>query len=786
MELVILAGALAVGTVTIATLRRTLRPLGNVPLAVHGAALAVLWTAFQLLPLPCGWMKRWHPARMSALLEVSGVNGLEPFPCTISMAPGATRAALALAAALLLLLLITIALSRAGHRELLMRSVAVSSVTMALAALAHTALRADRIFDLYTPHARGMTLIAPLINTNHLAGHLALGLPMCLAQALRAKRLDLRMAWLGATFVVLTTGLFSLSRGGATALMLGAGGYLLFHLLRARRQVRRGSSAVLVLGSLSVIAVIAAAAYFTMDLLAGQFGDEDATRNKLRVMRELLPLIAEYPVLGVGRGALEDASPAVVSGSLRIAYAENLPIQWAVDWGVPVSVGVFALCLASLIGARPKRSSEWAMAFGFLALCLQNLVDFSLELAGVSCVAAVALGTLLGAPQRAARTPRSYVRPPLRLAAVGGCLVAAVSLVSAAPVLFGNGRADTRERLQRLLDGTPDEFARALATAVRHYPLDPSLALQGAAHSARINARSTGRRLNLAMTLAPAWPAPHVQAAYFLERRGALLQAASELRLALELQPDGDPRNAAEAFIGRHPSEHLAREVLPESSTERLLIADRLIEALFFHAKSAEAEAFIRFVINQLPGAYWARLRLVDLALRMDDLAAARQRAEDLVAAAPENPVSMAAWMRVLTREGRPREALKVFDSIPSRLRTNRIVLIDALSAAGAAGDSAQIADVTDDLLSHYGTNADERSWIHASVAAQYEASGNLGQALAHAQQSYELSGNMSSLEQVHRIAQRAGMLQVALRAAAEMCHVGHRREAYCQRSSIP
>lgn len=779
-ELAVLALACAACICAMVSLHGSRRPFGVMPFAGWAGLTATAWTCVQILPLPAKWLFTPESLRGRELAALAGLLDLDSSRATLSWAPGSTRASLALAATLTALLLASVAVSRAGHRDFLVRGVAASSVVMALVALAHGLLRLDRVFDWYLPQqARPPILLAPLMNSNHLAGHLALGFPACLAFGLRAKRVDERIAWLGLAFIVLTTGMLTLSRGGVAALGIGGSGYLLIHLLRPPRQEQQAPRR-LVIALASTVAVVVLAAYFTADLVAEEFVGADS-RAKVSSFKLFLPLLAENRWAGMGRGALGDASSSVVAGNTRALYAENLPLHWALEWGVPAAVLIAGLLLISLAQLRPRRTSEWALLAGLLALVAQNMVDFSLELAGVSCVAAIALGCLLSREPTRAGALRWLPRPELRTAGKLGCAVAFAALLGALGPLTTKSRPELRARLEATLDSDQGTFDAAQHAALTLYPMDRAFIVLGAARAVRKDSRDALRWLNLSMDVAPSWAAPHIQAAYWLESRGKLSQGAFEIQLSFErdVAPTWAP---ADAFLKRNPKAFLAREMLPEGSGQRRWIAESLTTSLFKYATGEETQKFVDYVLSEYPDSGPAHARGVDLALRQDDLALAQERAAKMLEDCGETPQSMATLLRVLVRAARPSDALRAFDAAPPTVRADKDVMLEALAAAGASFNVARVSALTEDLFAHYGTTAEMRAGLHWHASVQFEGVGELGQALSHAQRAYELSNDPAMLERVHGVARRAGIMQVAMRAATELCHVGHRREVYCQR----
>jgi hypothetical protein len=768
---------------TLSGVRRGRRSLGAVPFAALGGFVAIGWTLMQLLPIPCSWVETAQPLRVLVENEAVEMGVLEAAQCTLTRAPGSTRASLALAATLTAVLLASVALSRAGYRDMLARSVAVSSVVMALVAITHTVLRMDRVFDWYVPvQARPPILLSPLLNPNHLAGHLALGFPPCLALGLRAKRLDARIAWLGLAFIVLTAGLLTLSRGGIAALFVGGAGYLVLHLMRGPIG-DEGAPRRLVIALGSVVALVALAGFFAADVVAEELNKGDLT-NKVASIREFLPLIGRHPLVGVGRGALVDASIGVTTGDARAHFAEDLPIHWAVEWGLPATALILTLVLASFAGVRPRRTLEWAVLCGLVALCAQNLVDFSLELAGVGCVAAIAFGSLLSREPSQPWMPW-LPRPQLRASYLASTGLALASLALAVTPLSTKSRAALRDKLESAIDTDPERFQATLGDALNLYPLEPNFLILGAAQAVRANSRFGLRWLNLTMETISSWAGPHLQAAYYLETHGKLSQAALEIRFGFERNV-GQAWASAHGFLKRNPRASYAREMLPESSDERQWIAESIASALFQFGTQEENETFLAEVLDAFPTSAPLNMLGVELAIRMDNHELALARAANMRKVCPDSPLGVTELIKAWVHAGSPQQGLLAYDSAPPQMRTDREVLLEALVAAGASANVTQANLLAEELFARYGGDAASRAGLHFHASVQFEAAGDTGQALSHAQRAYDLTGSPDVLERVHAIARRAGIMQVAVRAATELCHVGRRREVYCQHLSSP
>jgi tetratricopeptide (TPR) repeat protein len=118
--------------------------------------------------------------------------------------------------------------------------------------------------------------------------------------------------------------------------------------------------------------------------------------GKLAAMRDAGPLIADHPLLGIGRGSYGSVYPAYKTAAHQLTYThpENVAVQLLADWGVVLGAAAIVL-LFWIIASRIRHARNVAVLgamIGVGALALQNLVDFSLEIPGVAIPVAAILG----------------------------------------------------------------------------------------------------------------------------------------------------------------------------------------------------------------------------------------------------------------------------------------------------------------------------------------------------------------------------------------------------------
>src|SRR5690606_39750346 len=111
--------------------------------------------------------------------------------------------------------------------------------------------------------------------------------------------------------------------------------------------------------------------------------------EKLDLFARAARLVADHPLLGVGRGAFGSAfSPYQPrAGAIVFEHAENLPLQWAAEWGVPVALAALAALAWSLRPVLARRTLESparrCALIGLLVLAAPTLADLGTELPAV-------------------------------------------------------------------------------------------------------------------------------------------------------------------------------------------------------------------------------------------------------------------------------------------------------------------------------------------------------------------------------------------------------------------
>jgi tetratricopeptide (TPR) repeat protein len=318
--------------------------------------------------------------------------------------------------------------------------------------------------------------------------------------------------------------LATLSRGGIVALGLG----LLARVFLGRpRGEAEGGPVATSFGMRAVrtlVFVVAAgvAMVAVEDLLnqvAKSFVEPDQWARKAVTWAPTLDLVLDHPWLGAGRGAFaavfrayNDAEPGLV-----FHYVENLPLQALADWGLPLGIGLLLAGTAAgtdLLTRCRERPLALGGAVGVLAVVIQNLADFSMEIPGVAIPTLAVLGVAV-ASVRPAPGPGSRPGPGVRAA-----MLAAATALAIPGALWAarNGPETSGARMRDVATDATDARAGSGIDAPRAWErIRPEIAahphdVQLVAQASRILRAAGDRDGALALARAAALLAPSYRA----------------------------------------------------------------------------------------------------------------------------------------------------------------------------------------------------------------------------------------------------------------------------------
>jgi O-antigen ligase/Tfp pilus assembly protein PilF len=528
-QIVLSAAALALAaTAVVARGRHGVRVVPFVAPAV----IAVGWTALQLLPLPARLVALVSPGAHELRAE-TGAGGW--MPLTLDVPATVLELVKGFAALALLALAASVARRRHRARPMVWALAAVGALE-ALLVLGHPLVGAHKIYGVYQPEsvaARGF--FGSFVNGNHAASVLSLGALTSLGLAAAAHG-GRRFACALMAALSTVALLFTASRAGT--LGLGVGGLLFCIILLSRRWGWfRGLVATMVVGLVAASATLWLADGLRLRLAPSSV-EQLWVNQKTRGWADGLQLARAYAWTGVGRGAFEAPVAAFRSDdeAVRLVYPENLLVQSAAEWGMPMTVLLVGLALGAaahvLRGARRLDGGVLGAATGVVAVVVHELADFGLEMPGVAFPTVIALGVVIGRAGGRATAPGARRASPQQAGALLGAWAVALALaVWAAPRTL---RAESR-RLDAALHAPTPTAAETLSLAIARHPADDHLELVAASDDLRTgDAPSAMRHLNRALRLHPANWQGHRLAARLLAAAGRRSQAALEYRLALE------------------------------------------------------------------------------------------------------------------------------------------------------------------------------------------------------------------------------------------------------------
>ena len=426
----------------------------------------------------------------------------------------------------------------------------VSALITALVTVGHGLMGIHKVYGLYTPrYSAARWNVGPLLNPNNLAGYLNLG-AVCGMGLLMASRPPLPRRYLAAAIALIVgTSVVSASRAGVLALPFGV---VIFSRYRRKVQTRRSSG----LGSYRWVIPATVAGGVVLAVLASHASTwkalADHSVEKLEMLVWAQALVRDYPWFGIGRGATSSVFSRYrgLPGHNIYGHVENFAAQWAVEWGLPVTIGALILLAWMLrpgrLGAN-KRTLSAAVFAAVVVVLLQNMVDLALEVPGVCIAVATVLGSVYGeARQKDARRDEmggstTDARPAWVSLLVLGT-IGTVSLVGS--LKWGLHRAvpehDTiHGQYVSLNRKSPEDcaaFRAEVHEAMRRHPADAYFPLV----EGLVVWRTGGDPLpwlQRAIERNPLSSRAHLLLAYVLANRKAKDQALLELRLAVESDP---------------------------------------------------------------------------------------------------------------------------------------------------------------------------------------------------------------------------------------------------------
>jgi tetratricopeptide (TPR) repeat protein len=739
---------------------------GRVPVSAPVAVLValVLFTLFQAVPLPIGVLAKIAPANADVW-----ARSLLPFGeagprwASISLDPGAT---LVDALKWLVYACVFVAAAVISSRRGAAVGIGIvffAAVVGALTTMVHGLLGLTRVFGLYQPHfAVPPWHVGPLLDANNLAGYLNLG-AMCGLGLLLMRRPAVR-PWLVGLGVATIVGVevTAASRGGFLALPAGI---LLFALvLGIRRTGQEDVVSVRAIGMLLGGAVGGGAILALLGATRDTWGAlYDKNVEKLAMVAWAKPMVGDHPFWGIGRGAFESVFPVYRTqpGHIVYTHAENFPVQWIAEWGLPVALAALA-ALAWLF--RPRnvgvtRSAMMAGAWtGVAIVLLQNLADLALEVPAVCIAITAVLGSVWGDSGRRGRpvrwlrgriaVPEGFVkRLPFAIVAAAVPVVAMVALWGRHSVAMDRESFHERATDEAAHDpAARAELRRDLRAAMVAHPAEPYFPLLGAELAWIGRDENPMPWLERTLERARFNGRAHLILADLLAANGAKEQALLELRLAV--QDDWTMVSAAARMATRwtRSYEDLMRAVPGDKAGAQMLLScAQVLPGKADHALRLRLlrDAIARDPSNAPPHAYVANDLLVDLGpgAQSDDCAAERRvaclaeledHARAISVSHPESSEGDRLRARALEIDGKPEEADRLLADRCSKVADRMNCLLARVNLVLQIKPPRPIDELLKDVTAAGCSSPTECASTSAWVGDILAGRGEWGAAMAH------------------------------------------------------
>lgn len=373
-----------------------------VPMAAPPVSFAVLWlipgvwvAAVHLMPLPSALVGQLFPEGRALIAAGYQALGLDP-PGAMAIALSRGDAAMQAGQYLIAAAFGFVAARTWGasprQAQIARLHYGLMTLGVVFAAISLTAMPTPLRHRI--PGAlRSMLGPFAMVNANHVAG--ALLAPLSSAISV--------FVFSGTTRAQTTAGFCGLFMGGTILLTASRGGIAAALLVVAlnlllkpgpRMNLRRDAVTKrnerlrrVGLQIATVVLVLLIAALPVLEQLVEEtMSGEGKGLGKLAMMRQALPLLGAAPLVGMAPGSLQALLGArMADRHVRVDFIENLVLERLLDLGVVVG-GLVVLGLVVSVarvwrrGVKPSPGD--GLRVGVLAMVLQNLVDFSLEMGG--------------------------------------------------------------------------------------------------------------------------------------------------------------------------------------------------------------------------------------------------------------------------------------------------------------------------------------------------------------------------------------------------------------------
>jgi O-antigen ligase len=326
------------------------------------------------------------------------------------------------------------ALSR-GRTRALVVAIVVFGVVVALIGIVQKAVLGDhaymgmKIYGFWTPESKLTVPFGPYVNRNHFAGWMLMALPLAIGylcaafeRGARGGRTGWRnrLLWLsskeggraqltGFAIVIMALSLvMSMSRSGMAAFVVTSL-FVVLRLILALGNWRSRAAA----GALFLALIAAPLVMLGPESTVERFSSDSRGSIAMRrhVWTDARSIIHDFPLTGTGLNTFRIATVLYQTGSRQVTFQEshNDYLQLAAEGGLLLGVPA-ALAIVLLVVAVEDRTTYWirlGAATGLVAIGLQSLVEFSLQMPGNAALFVVLLAVAMHRPDTTVRTTRA-------------------------------------------------------------------------------------------------------------------------------------------------------------------------------------------------------------------------------------------------------------------------------------------------------------------------------------------------------------------------------------------
>ena len=414
----------------------TPRPL-VVPLALIFAAVGL-----QLCPLPAPVLAALSPARLvhdypalfaATVPAAPGPDQAAPGgPWSISVSPARTLLGAGFLAGLSLFFFGCCRALAVVRASAVVRGLTALGLFVALVAIGQEASDSRLVYGLWWPRKVESSPSAPLINENHLAGWLVMAFAMAvglLCGGVPRDRSAARPGWwrgiirlasrdgsaalLAAlcAFAMAVAVIFTLSVSGIVSLFVVCGVFS----RRLTRRARMAPGRLLVRAGLIALP-LAAIGWVGFDVVSEELAmaSWSDVGGRVPIWRDTVRIVRDFPVTGTGLNTYGMAMLAYQAHrpDVHVVEAHNDYLQLAAEGGLLLGLPIL-LAVAAFVREVRSRFREAAddvrihglrvgAVAGLLALAVQSLVDFSLQMPGNAVLFAVLMAIAVHRPPRRA------------------------------------------------------------------------------------------------------------------------------------------------------------------------------------------------------------------------------------------------------------------------------------------------------------------------------------------------------------------------------------------------